>query len=71
MTDFLNNCAIRQRTADGVSVGRCWHWLTDGRCPLHGDVRVAMSRYKLHGELTDEREIHPVRQAQDQDQEGR
>lgn len=37
----LNNCAVRCRTADGVSVGPCWHFLTDGTtCPVHGVVRV-------------------------------
>ena len=69
MPDFLNNCAIRQRTADGVSVGRCWHWLKDGICPLHGDVSIAMSRYKLHGTLMDERDL--VLQGVAQDQEGK
>jgi hypothetical protein len=23
---FSRNCPIRQRTADGESVGRCWHY---------------------------------------------
>ena len=35
-----NNCAIRERTAEGVSVGRCWFYLKDGICPRHGDVKT-------------------------------
>lgn len=51
----LNNCAIRVRTADGVSVGRCWHHVKDGQCPRHGDVRAVQDHYARTGELTDER----------------
>ena len=33
------NCPIREQTADGVVVGRCWFHLPDGKtCPRHGDV---------------------------------
>jgi hypothetical protein len=39
---FLNCCPINEQTADGVRVGRCWHTLRDGRCPIHGDVRKAV-----------------------------
>jgi hypothetical protein len=36
--EFTGNCPVRQHTADGVYVGRCWHSTYDGRCHLHGDV---------------------------------
>ena len=52
-----NNCPILERTADGVRVGRCWHYLKDGRCPRHGDVSEAVEKYKSTGKLTDEKEI--------------
>lgn len=50
-----NNCAIRERTGDGTSVGRCWHAVKDGQCPRHGDVRAVQDHYRRTGELTDER----------------
>lgn len=35
-----NNCAVIERTADGVNVGACWFYLTDGiTCPRHGVVK--------------------------------
>jgi hypothetical protein len=35
-----NNCAIRERTADGESVGPCTFYLEEGvTCPRHGKVR--------------------------------
>ena len=35
-----NNCAIRERTADGVSVGPCTFHLENGTtCPRHGNVK--------------------------------
>ena len=47
-----NNCAVRERTADGVSVGRCWHSLDEDRCcPIHGCVRSQMAEYMRTGEL--------------------
>jgi hypothetical protein len=52
---FSASCAIRERTADGVSVGRCWHYVKDGNCPRHGDVRAVQDHYARTGELTDER----------------
>jgi hypothetical protein len=53
MIYFVNNCPIREHTADGVPVGRCWFWLTDGHtCPRHGDVSEAVKRYRETGELT-------------------
>jgi hypothetical protein len=36
--------AIRERTADGVSVGRCWFYLKDGICPRHGDVKTSAQK---------------------------
>jgi hypothetical protein len=33
---FPNNCNVMEKTADGVSVGRCWFYLRDGICPRHG-----------------------------------
>jgi hypothetical protein len=49
------NCAIREHTADGVSVGRCWHFVGDtGQCPRHGDVRAVQDNYIMTGKLTDD-----------------
>jgi hypothetical protein len=53
---FLNCCPINEQTADGVRVGRCWHTLVAGRCPIHGDVREAVERYAETGRLTLEAE---------------
>lgn len=33
-----NNCAIYERTADGIGVGVCTFYLKDGICPRHGRV---------------------------------
>ena len=54
---FSNNCPIREHTADGVNVGRCWHWLTNEICPRHGNVRIARQYYIETGELTNDTEI--------------
>lgn len=35
---FTGNCPVRQHTADGAYVGRCWYSTYNGRCDLHGDV---------------------------------
>jgi hypothetical protein len=35
---FTGNCPVRQHTADGAFVGRCWHSTYDGYCPSHGKV---------------------------------
>ena len=49
------NCPIREKTADGVSVGRCWFHLPDGNtCPRHGDVSEAVKQFKETDKLTDE-----------------
>lgn len=50
-------CAVRERTADGVSVGRCWFHVVDGRCERHGDVRAVQAEYQKTGRLTDERDL--------------
>ena len=49
------NCPIREKTADGRVVGRCWFHLPDERtCPRHGDVSVAVEKYKKDKSLTNE-----------------
>jgi hypothetical protein len=50
---FPNNCPIRERTADKVSVGRCWCWCVDGQCPRHGDVSNALEHYRKTGKLSE------------------
>lgn len=52
---FQKNCPIVQVTADGVPVGRCWHYCQDGKtCPVHGDVTEAFRTYRETGRLTRE-----------------
>lgn len=48
------SCPVVERTRDGRSVGRCWFFCPDGVCPRHGDVSVALERYRFTGRLTDE-----------------
>lgn len=49
------NCPIRERTADGISVGRCYYYLPDGStCPRHGIVSEAVQVFENTGKLTDE-----------------
>ena len=49
---FADNCPIREYTADGVSVGRCWMWLGGTKfCLRHGNVTEAVQH---SGELTDD-----------------
>mgnify|MGYP000982489153 CR=1 FL=1 len=56
---FNRNCPIRERTGDGRSVGRCWHYVGDElRCPRHGNVESAVRKYEETGQLTDEND-HP------------
>jgi hypothetical protein len=50
------NCPIREFTADGVPVGRCWFYCHDGVCERHGDVSVELKLYNETGKLTDERQ---------------
>lgn len=54
-------CAVRERTADGVSVGRCWFRVEAGRCPRHGDVANVQRRYAETGRLTDESALYEAR----------
>ena len=50
-----DNCPIRERTADGVSVGRCMHYLGEKRmCPIHGDVSVQREHFIMTGELSED-----------------
>ena len=54
----LHNCAVREFTADGVSVGRCMHYVgPEMKCPRHGDVREVQERHAATGELTNERDL--------------
>lgn len=51
------NCPINERAGDGIYVGRCWMYLSDGKtCPWHGDVSDAVKHYKQTGHLTRERD---------------
>ena len=53
----LNNCPVRERTGDGVSVGRCWHFLgrEDAKvCPRHGDVTEQVVEYTRTGRLQED-----------------
>jgi hypothetical protein len=56
-----NNCPIRERTGDGVSVGRCWCYCPDDVCPRHGDVSEALKRYRETNQLTDEHDWKKVK----------
>lgn len=47
-----NNCPIRERTADGKSVGRCWHFVGrdgDRLCERHGDVTAQVAAFLRTG----------------------
>jgi hypothetical protein len=49
------NCAVREFTADGICVGRCWAFVGEhGLCPRHGDVSEAQRKYRDTGRLTDD-----------------
>lgn len=53
-------CAVREHTADGTSVGRCWHFVGRGEkktCPRHGDVTEVQRRYTETGKLTNDTEL--------------
>jgi len=51
----LHNCAVRERTGDGVSVGRCWCYVGDKDvCPRHGDVKAVMEHYRKTGSLSED-----------------
>jgi hypothetical protein len=52
---FPRSCPINSRTGDGDLVGRCWHFLLDGKtCKIHGDVSEAIKLYMETGKLTPE-----------------
>lgn len=59
MTDYPNPtaCAVRERTADGVSVGRCYFQVVNDQCQRHGDVRKVQEHYAKTGRLTDESDL--------------
>lgn len=51
-TPFIRNCPVIETTADGVSAGRCWFYMEDGKtCPRHGDVTSALHRKTYDHEL--------------------
>jgi hypothetical protein len=57
---WSRNCPIRERTGDGISVGRCWFYVGEALiCPRHGDVSRAVRHYEATGELSEEPNPHP------------
>ena len=47
------NCPINEQIADGMTVGRCWFYLPDGKtCPRHGDVSVEVKHFNDTGKCT-------------------
>lgn len=49
----MANCPINEQTGDGATVGRCWHYLSDGKtCPRHGDVSIEVAYFDATGKLT-------------------
>lgn len=53
------NCPINEKTGDGRPVGRCWHYLPDGKtCPRHGDVSIEVRVFTETGKLTPETLSH-------------
>ena len=56
--DCINNCAVRERTADGKSVGRCYLYLEHDdntyECSRHGDVTAIRKHYIDSGELSED-----------------
>jgi len=49
------NCAVRERSGDDVSVGRCWFHTDKNNsgliCPRHGNVTEIQKHFSLTGEL--------------------
>ena len=49
------NCAVRERTGDGVSVGRCMFFMSEESgvltCPRHGNVTEVQKHFIATGEL--------------------
>ena len=59
---MLRNCAVRQYTADGTPVGRCFYYLDDGHtCPRHGDVARVQAHYEATGKLVDDFDLEAWR----------
>jgi hypothetical protein len=54
-----NNCAIAEYTGDRVGIGRCWHWLTEGVRPRHGNVAEAQRAYVETGAITRDYNLPP------------
>jgi len=55
---FDGNCAVREFTADGEAVGRCWFSVSnDYICPRHGNVQFVQEHYADTGQLTDEMDL--------------
>ena len=52
-----DSCAINERTADGISVGRCYFHVENDMCPRHGNVKSVQDHYRLTGQLTDEQDF--------------
>jgi hypothetical protein len=52
-----NNCAVRIYSKGREALGRCWHPLQNGRCPVHGDVSGVQFRFRQTGALTDDFEL--------------
>ena len=59
------NCSVSEQTADGICVGRCWHYLVQVEekylCPRHGDVTIAVRRFRETGRLTFESDLKKER----------
>ena len=53
--ELPDNRAVRERTGDGVSVGRCWFYVGKTMvCPRHGDVRVIQDHFIKTGNLSED-----------------
>jgi len=61
---FPNACAVRERTADGTPVGRCYFHTENGVCPRHGNVSMVQEEYVRTGRLTDEGDLDKMRKDQ-------
>lgn len=49
------HCAVRERTGDGVSVGRCYHFVgVTYQCHRHGDVREIQEHWVRTGTLSED-----------------
>lgn len=59
---MTRNCPINEQTGDGVPVGRCDFYLSEGKtCPRHGDVQPEVAHFDHTGELTLENELRKRR----------